>query len=170
MKAVIPQYPVNNNNTNNIYNNNGFLKQMVYKPPCPQYDGVRAGGVIFTPNSVFGNCSPNSGGQFNAPYDFVCNAQGHNCTSPSGNSPVYYNVDTFCCKAGNQSNNNFFNPFPPPGPNPMNCCDLDLNSCAKCLTKKGYVSNPNEAANHFHNMTICKNRCIQHRNSSNLLF
>jgi hypothetical protein len=172
MKAVIPQYPVNNNN-NNIFNNNP-LRQMEYRPPCSQYSGVRAGGVIYTPNSVFGNCSPNSGGQFGSPYDFVCDANGRNCVSPQGNSSIYYNVDTFCCKSGNSpnnSNNYIFNQFPPPlRPYHSTCCNLDLNSCAKCLTKSGFVSSSNESANHFSNMQICKNNCMRHKNAPNLLY
>jgi hypothetical protein len=172
MKSVIPKYPVNNNNNNNF--NNGPLRQMPYKPPCSQYNGVREGGIIIAPNSIYGNCSPNSGGQFGSPYDFVCNSNGHNCTSPDGNSPIYYNVDTFCCKAGNRPNNNFFNPYPPPyhpyqPPRPRDCCNLSLNDCAICLTNQGIVNSSNTSANHFNNMQICKNRCIQHRNSSNLL-
>jgi hypothetical protein len=173
MKSVIPRYPVNNGGGPVNNNFNGPLRQIAYKPPCSQYNGVRDGGIIYTGGNVYGNCSPNSGGQFGAPYDFVCDSRGHNCTSPQGNSPIYFNVDTYCCRAGNRPNNNFFNPYPPPfvppQPRPSDCCKLGLNDCALCLTRQGFINNSNESANHFNNMQICRNRCMQHRNSTNLL-
>jgi hypothetical protein len=178
LRSVIPNYPNPPPNNNQLVSN--YPQQVPYRPPCPQYRGMAAGGIVFTAGSVYGTCSPNAGGPFAPPYDFVCDKFGRNCKSPSNPSgQTYRDIDTFCCYAGNESNtvqnNIIVNPVYPVYPvNPVNpslsrCCNNDLNSCAKCLTYMGVTTSQNPTVNHFNNMQRCKRMCSQHRNNNLLL-
>jgi len=138
-----------------------YKNMISYKPRCKQYYNYPSGGIIFTENNSYGTCSANSASPYNPPYDFICDSSGENCRSYNRKSLVYKNINEFCCNAGNE---NIIptpqpRPRPRPRPRPHPCCNMDLNSCAKCLTRKGVVSSSNEAANHFMNMQRCKNMC-----------
>lgn len=162
LKSVIPSYP---ENPENQYQSNNYLKRVSYKPPCSQYNNAARGGIIYSTDLVYGTCSPNEGGAFNPPYDFVCDRFGRNCKSPSNPyGQIYRDIDTFCCFAGNSSTI----PQPPPQPVPINpvsrCCNMDLNSCAKCLSRIGVTQSSNPTVNHFANMQLCKKMCGGYNN------
>ena len=150
LRSVIPNYPKNN------LSSDSYMKRVSYKPPCNQYNNAARGGIIYSSNSVFGTCSPNEGGAFNPPYDFVCDRFGKNCKSPSNPyGQIYRDIDTFCCFAGNSAQT-----AEPVVTNPLiGCCKMDLNSCAICLSKIGVAQSINTSVNHFENMQICKNMC-----------
>jgi hypothetical protein len=158
VKPVVPNYP----------------QQTPYKPPCSQYRGMASGGIVVTPASVYGTCSPNAGGAFAPPYDFICDKFGRNCKSPSNPfGQVYPDIDTYCCNAGNDANIGqntiIINPVKPINPSFSRCCNNDLNTCAKCLTYMGLSSSPNATVSHFNNMQTCKRMCPRYRNRNLLL-
>jgi len=138
----------------NINQNN--MMRLKYKPPCTNYIDKPMGGIIVTPEYVYGSCSSND--PYNQPYDFICNSDGSNCRHLDSriSNIVYRDVNEFCCRSKRQD-------YLKPVYNLQNtnsCCDQKtLLNCANCLTSKGIVTTDDPNLNHYMNLQRCKNIC-----------
>jgi hypothetical protein len=118
-----------------------------FRPQCAQYAMLQPGEIRQGGSDIMGTCSPNTDGS----YDFICDSRG--CRGQNG--AFAQTPGEICCP---QAQNSWQYQRTERTGIPSECCNQDVNSCAKCLTR--YQNGPGTAASHFANMQRCKNGCF----------